>query len=319
MPPRDSDPPSSSPRPSVPRSDARDADDDAPVSGEGPAVGDVVSLHSFSPDDVRAFLALPETRRQVTAIVGARVPSRDVENLVQDSLEEALRALGRHPPNRRDGLPGWVATIARRVVADFLAKRSRRARYEGSMPEEPWDEEPARGAPAVDPPSPVAEPSYDPRVDGDDEGMSDWLVRRWLAEQVENHPRDKETFEILLEHAREGKPYGRIAAERGMTLTALSSRIFEFKGKYQSRYRRWRDRTVWMLLLGAVALVIAVAIALSQWLRTSGSPHRQEAPPAPLPSGPAPSATRPAPVPFSPALPPEPPKPTPQGPKPPGP
>jgi DNA-directed RNA polymerase specialized sigma24 family protein len=319
MPPRDSDPPSSSPRPSVPHADPRDAGDEAPVSGEGPAVGEVVSLHSFSTEDVRAFLALPETRRQVTAIVGARVPSRDVENLVQDSLEEALRALGRRPPSRRDGLPGWVATVSRRVVADFLAKRSRRARYEGSMPEEPWDEGPGRGAPAVDAPSSFAEPSYDPRSEGDDAGVSDWLVRRWLAEQVENHPRDKETFEILLEHAREGKPYGRIADERGMTLTALSSRIFEFKGKYQSRYKRWRDRTFWILLFGAALGVLAVAIALWLWLRASAPPHRPEAPPPPLPSAPAPSATLPAPVPFSPALPPQPPAPAPPGPKPPKP
>ncbi len=49
-------------------------------------------------------------------------------------------------------------------------------------------------------------------------------------------------------------------AEGATTLTALSSRIFEFKGKYMPRYRRWRSRMVMLLLLGGVALVMMIVL-----------------------------------------------------------
>ena len=88
-----------------------------------------------------------------------------------------------------------------------------------------------------------------------------------------------------------------------MTLTALSSRIFEFKGKYLPRYKRERDRSILLILLLGASLV-AVGVAL--WLLL----HRAQITPPVVPVGPAPvpSVTASA-APFDPAVsPPQPPQ-----------
>ncbi len=101
-------------------------------------------------------------------------------------------------------------------------------------------------------------------------------------------PRDRgETLAIPLEHARGGKTYEQMAEERDMTLTALSSRIFEFKGKYMPRYRRWRSRMVMLLLLGGVALVMMIVL----WILRAAPADIRPAPHAPPVAPPVPSAT----------------------------
>ena len=194
---------------------------------------------------------------------------------MQDVLAEALKAADRSPPAHEDLMSSWLATIARRVVADFLAQRARRAKYEGDMPDEPEGEPGAPdGAAGVeasedDEPPAFPEPSYDPRAAGDDEGEVDaWLVRQWLEKQVAGDPRDEETLAILLEHAQGEKTYQAIARERGMTLPALSNRIFEFKSRYIPRYKRWRNRAVLLLVLGGVAIVAEIVLCCgSGWRR----------------------------------------------------
>jgi DNA-directed RNA polymerase specialized sigma24 family protein len=233
-----------------------------------PPVAQVIALHPVSPAAVRDFLASAETRLFVTAIVAARVPEADVDDLVHRALMEALESLKRKVPDREDALRGWIGTITRRVVADYLTKRKRRAKYEGPMPEAPVDPagsdekaESSSSAARFASESARAEPSYDPWAEDDDQPrVHAWLVRQWLDREVANHPRDKETLEILLDHARGGKTYQDIARQRGLTLTALSSRIFEFKQKYIPRYRRWQRRTLLVLLLGGAALVAAIVI-----------------------------------------------------------
>jgi DNA-directed RNA polymerase specialized sigma24 family protein len=274
---------------------------DAPVSatvtrlGEtGGPVSVTDSPHGVTSEAVRAFVSRPETRRMLMSIVAGKVPPENVEDLVQDAIAEAIETLDRNLPDREQALPAWLATIGRRGVADFLAKRTRRARYEAPMPEvveaADWD-----GSGDDRPGRP--QPSYDPRED--DTKVDAWLVREWLERQVADDPRDRETLAILLEHARGGKTYGQMAEERDMTLTALSSRIFEFKGKYMPRYRRWRNRVVLLLLLGGVALVVVIVL----WIMRAAPADIRPEPYAPPVAPPVPSATASTPEPFEPALP----------------
>ena len=85
---------------------------------------------------------------------------------------------------------------------------------------------------------------------------------------------------------REKKTYsGARRRARGVTLTALSSRIFEFKGKYLPRYRRWRMRTLLLLAL-LVLTVLAIAVIYVRGLpenvaRPNVGPEPSQEPPAP--------------------------------------
>ncbi len=265
---------------------------------------------------MRAFLARPTTHEQIRALAAREAPAHVVEDIIHDTVEEALRAAARAPPRDAAVLPAWIGTLARRVIADLHAKRKRREKYEGSMPTEPVEScssdegSPDGGSPFApvqswspdEGPPPALAPTYDPREAQDGWPNREDRVVRWLEQKVARNPRDRETFEILLERAREGKTYGQIAEERGMTLTALSSRIFELKGKYLPHYRRERDRSIVLLLLWGTGIVVAL---VGLWLFL----HRgQVAPPIlRVPPAPAPSATASA-APFDPALsPPQPP------------
>ena len=253
--------------------DAPDREPDAPTSLA--EYRDRVTRPAVSLEDFRAFLARAETRGWVAAIVRERVPAKDADDLAQDALAEALKAFVRAPPAKEEVLVAWIATIARRVVADFLKKRGRRRKYEGSMPDDPDSRESESESSSADDESDrVAEPSYDPREGSvDDLELKGRSLLQWLERQVAHSPRDRETLEILLEHGLGQKTYQTIADERGITLTVLSSRIFEFRNKYVARYKRERERT-WLLLL--LFLFGAAVVAVLVWLLSAhGRPHRE--------------------------------------------
>ena len=268
------------------------ADAGAPASEAGGPLATVIPLNRRATQAVVAFLERIKTRNFVASLVRAKVPAADVEDVVHDALEEAVEALKRSPPTREEAVSGWLASITHRTVADYHAKRARRAKYEGPMPVEARDED-------DEPSGRRSEPSYDPRAeDADVDGRAfDWLER-----EVASHPRDRETFEIMLEHYRTRKAYQQIAGERGLSLTAVSQRIFVFKGKYVPRYRRWRrERMLWLLLFGGAALIAASILAI--WLLGRSEPVRPDILPLPRPSATA------TPEPFDPALgPPAPPR-----------
>jgi DNA-directed RNA polymerase specialized sigma24 family protein len=233
-----------------------------------------VTRTSVTPEDFRAFLVHADTRRWVLAIVHQKVPADEVEDLAQDALAEAARAFERAPPSKDDVLVVWIATITRRVVADYWRKRGRRRKYEGPMPRAPaapssaWDSESRfTGGEA----RPIAQPSRDPREGRVDQlDLEGTFLFRWLEGQVASHSLDRETFELVLEHGLREKTYQRIADERGIPLTVLSSRIFEFKKKYIPRYKRAKERAVLLIILFGVVIV-----ALGVWLlsRTDKAPR----------------------------------------------
>jgi DNA-directed RNA polymerase specialized sigma24 family protein len=229
-----------------------------------------VTRTSVTSEAFAAFLARPDTRRWVLSIVKDKIPVDHVEDVAQDALAEALKAFVKAPPSRDEVLIVWIATITRRTVADFWKKRGRRRKYEGNMPVGPdapaldlaYDSESTfeddEGEPAA------AEPSYDPREGSvDDLELKGGFLFRWLERQVAKSPTDRETFEIVLEHGLGDKTYQTIAKERGLTLTVLSSRIFEFRKKYIPRYKRERNRAVLLLLLFGAAVVAIIVWLLS--------------------------------------------------------
>ena len=281
-------------RADAPTSDARPRTSEAgrPPSAAGPPISLAdyrasLTRTSLTPEDFRAFLARADTRRWVLAIVKEKVPADVAEDLAQDALTEAMKAFERAPPSRDDVLVVWIATIARRVVADHSRKRGRRRKYEGPMPGDPDASNSAydsgsnfAGGETPGPfnagPRPVDEPSYDPREGSVDQlDLKGTFLFRWLEGQVANHSLDRETFEIVLEHGLQEKSYQRIADERGISLTVLSSRIFEFKKKYIPRYKRAKERAVLLIVLFGVAIVAVVVWLL---LRTGETPRGSPGP-----------------------------------------
>ena len=309
MPPSDDDPPESGDLPrsdsddpsesgDLPRSDPEAASqDDEDESSDMAAAREYARVHRLAPvtpEMVREFIGHRETRAALRAFIAGKVPADSIDDLVSAVVVEALSDATRAPPMGKETMVVWLRLVARRVVVAFLRKRARRAKYEGRMPNEPvqsW-------SPDDDEAAPPWEPGHDPRDSTDEWKLEAGRLVRWLEGNAARDPRDAETLQILLEHAREGKTYGQIAQERGLTLTAVSSRIFEFKIKYMPRYRRERDRAnmLW-ILLGAAIVAIVVAL---WWLLRPVAPRPQLVPSPSHSASPSPSATTSA-APFEPA------------------
>jgi RNA polymerase sigma-70 factor (ECF subfamily) len=102
-----------------------------PAAGTGAAGGLAETLRAVAAGDQDAFARLyAGYSRMVHAILLGRVPSRDVDDLVQDVFLTAyMRLSGLRDP---DAFGGWIAAIARNRATDHL----RRSRDEDELPEE---------------------------------------------------------------------------------------------------------------------------------------------------------------------------------------
>jgi DNA-directed RNA polymerase specialized sigma24 family protein len=217
---------------------------------------------------LEAYVSSREKLAQMRKQVARKVPGDDVDDVLNDAVTRALRA--KSPPDTVNGIPGWMRTLVRRSIARY--HRKKHARDEHETPTESIDE-------VVDP---RTEEGWD--VDG-------LLIRPWLEKQVAGDERDEELFDILMEKARTGMTYEALAARHGMTLPALTSRIFVFKRKYGPRFDRYKRNTFLLLFLGGVA-VIALALVL-WWLL--GARAFQHAPTPPVGTlRPAPAAGDPS-------------------------
>jgi hypothetical protein len=122
--------------------DASSAHDAAPSAGVTEASNrevahraDVADVrNAVDHDVVRELLERSATRKTLTAIVAARVRSAEVEEVVPTAMTEALESLDCAPPERADAILAWVGAATRRAVAEHLAKRARRSRFEGAVP-----------------------------------------------------------------------------------------------------------------------------------------------------------------------------------------
>jgi len=261
-------------------------DDDAPQSAVRPSLapghppqpgGDAPP--AISDQQLRDLVAQRSVQDTIRRIVGARVergsPAALVDDLVQEATVAVLTAKSR--PSSMETAAGWVSTVTVRTVANHY----RRDQAHRTWLDREADVEQQPGEPEEAP------------EDG-------WLVAPWLAPILEHHPADRETYELLVHKARTGKAYRDLAAEHGITVSALKSRVHEFKKRYEPRWRRRQTMFALLLLLGAAAVALVVWLA---WRLARPAEIR----PDPSPASPrsAPSATASAPDnPFDPALPP---------------
>lgn len=138
----------------------------------------------------------PELYRFAQRALGDAGAAQDV---VQDTFLRAWRAADRYDPQLAS-LRVWLFSIARNVIIDH--HRARQAR--------PWLGELA-GEPAADAPA---------AVDAIDELMRSWVVEEAMRCLNEDHRR------ALAETALAGRPYDEVAAELGIPVSTLRSRVF---------------------------------------------------------------------------------------------
>jgi hypothetical protein len=118
--------------------------DDPPDDDDDPPSGEDASAPSIDPALVRRFLATSEAKGIAERVITALVPEQAVEEVVGDAFVAAIKA---PPPSSEDKLAPWFASIARRKAARWLAKRTRRAKYEGRMPRQAEAEDEYTGEP----------------------------------------------------------------------------------------------------------------------------------------------------------------------------
>jgi DNA-directed RNA polymerase specialized sigma24 family protein len=220
----------------------------SPKEGDGPP--------RISPEVVRAYLGRAATLAWLHKRVARKIPAQQVQDVANDVAVEAMATPFR--PYDEKALRGWLQTVADRIIADLLAKRTRRKKYEGAMPAAAASEDDYTGQPVADaddlPPGAASL-----KAELDVEGR---MASRWLQAQVKGNARDEETLEILVEYQSTDKTYAQIAKERGKSASEVAKQVFHFKEKYTPRYNRFRERAFLLLLLGGAALV---AIAYLVW------------------------------------------------------
>ncbi len=250
-----------------------------PIDGEGTPPGDGHRPMSVSPDELRRFIGRPEAQQRIRSVVLARVPPQTPAHVINDIVQKAnLAALASHSrPRSTATAMGWLATLTARTVANHYRHAAVDRRW--IAPDADAEEQP--------------EESGEPPADG-------WLIAQWLAPLLAAHPRDQETYELIVYKARTGETHAQVAAVHGMTTAALWNRIHAFKRTYEPRWRRRRERTlVFVLFFGFTGVAVAALVA---WLLTRPSAREIRPDPAqPVPRvTPVPTATASV-VPFRPA------------------
>lgn len=216
-------------------------------------------------EDVRAYLARPETRDALLRRIGNRTPTRELENLVHDAMIRIMNA--RSLPRSRRKIAPWAGAIADRTVAAYYRKRAVRTGLDEVYRE--------RSKVGTAPQREVAEAV---------------ILASWLNKAVANDPHDAETLDMIKDRALSGKTWGEVAAERDLTEREVQNRVGYFKEKIGPLRKKYLRR---LALLGLLVLS-AVALAAYLVLRYLILPVAPAAPPPPS------NVTLPAPTPPAP-------------------
>lgn len=199
-------------------------------------------------------LADAEIRRFLTDFVKKRVPTSDVDDVVQIVLCDALAAPS--PPEEREELRKWLIGIARHKVADFHRRTSREVIVETAEPELPAA--PMDGAVG-------GSPELTPY-----ESIEARSMVRWAEEQAASTRDAKQTLDWMAREG-EGEKLETIAEEAQVPAARVRQRV--------SRLRRWMKER-WLAELAAVAALAVLAILLWRVLRDPED--RPEARPDPM-------------------------------------
>ena len=194
---------------------------------------------AYSPDWDQRRARLSDLRLQAALhrFVRCRLNGGDAEDVVQDTLADALEAT--RAPEDSTELRKWVFGIARRKVADHWKRRGRHA--------------PLRDDEGIQP--------SESEVDVVD------LVR-WAQREVGDHPEDQRTLRWMVREGLFGETLASIAAESGLPAAQVRQRV--------SRLRR-ALRSKWIVQLGLAAMtVVLLAIGWSTVVERPYEPVRPD-------------------------------------------
>ncbi|MEO8797955.1 MAG: sigma-70 family RNA polymerase sigma factor [Polyangiaceae bacterium] len=187
-------------------------------------------------------------RDALTAMVRRRVPDRDVEDVVQSTLVEALAAATK--PNEPEAMRKWIWGIARNKVADY----HRRAKRET-----------------------VGVPEHSPELvinPGPFDDMLDWAMREL--------PRDddaKHTFEMLLREA-DGDKLETIAESARLPAPRVRQRVSRLRRHFRER---WAADLAALAALGIVTVLLVLWWQKHHADEPIARPDQSALPPAPTP------------------------------------
>lgn len=197
------------------------------------------------------LLADVELRRALTEFVKRRVPSHDVDDVVQTVLVEALASKAR--PTVKDELRRWLLGVARHKVVDLHRKHHRE--------------------PIVDDEGGVA----DQRASAPP--VEEQALVGWAEKQVGESAEAARTLRWMAREG-EGEKLEHIAAEEAVAPATMRQRVSRLR-------RQMRER--WLAELAAVAaLGVLLFVAWRWWKRDelAIAPERLPAPTAPAPEAP---------------------------------
>jgi RNA polymerase sigma factor (sigma-70 family) len=155
-------------------------------------------IHAFLTGEPTAVFQLTRWIGVELRAHGTRLPHRQQEDLIQETLLRAWTALGRGNYRGESGLQRYVRAIARHVISDYLRKKPQRE-VTGDMSVATETDDAA---------------SVDEQLDAQD------LIARVLEGLPEEDGR------LLLEAYVEERPYADMAAARGIAHGALKLRVF---------------------------------------------------------------------------------------------
>lgn len=159
----------------------------------------------------------PELRAALVAMVRKRVPERDIEDIVQAALTEAIQSP--HAPSDRESLRRWIFGIAKNKVVDYH-RRAGRESY--ALPEI------------------AAEPA--PHVEAD--------LLRWAARHLPDGEENAKTLDWMLREG-DGEKLESIAAAEQVPPPRVRQRISRLRRHFRKHWQRE------VLLLAALGVAVS--------------------------------------------------------------
>jgi hypothetical protein len=195
-----------------------------------------------------------------------------VDELTQMAWLRALEA--RMPPWTEWGIPGWVARVTKRTIADSFRMREA-------------DEKELE--PGVD----VGELPGDRHGPHTDWGAREHLIAKYVEELIGDDAGKKHTFRLMMEKEVVGRSVQELAVQEGTTPNALSLRFTKLRKELYPDVATMDEekprRTVILTVLLFSGLGVLVAIAAVLWSLLAPAQLRPEPPPPPPTATTAPS------------------------------
>jgi DNA-directed RNA polymerase specialized sigma24 family protein len=192
------------------------------------------SLARSLPED--AELGDPGVRATLVSLVRRKVPEREVEDIVQDTIADALASSAR--PSEQRSLRNWLGGIARNKVVDFHRRASREDL--GAVPEK-------------------VEPSPEPH--------ESWDLKEWAEKRLPAGPNAEKALGWMLEEA-DGEKLERIAERENLPPEAVRQRVTRLR-----RHLRDTWAAEIAVLLAAGVLAFAFFLGWTAREKTIGASH----------------------------------------------